>query len=101
MSSKIDCLSAHYWERDDDERRVAMRFGKESELIADNIACANQTDWLTSNHKETAIENIRQGLERQFNYLVGIIEDLYDAVDTDHLSDELRDDIREILGGDV
>lgn len=78
-----------------------MRFEKEAELIADNIACANQVDWMSSNHKETAIENIRQGFERQFNHLVGIIEDLYDAVDTAHLPDELRDDIREVLKGDV
>lgn len=40
-------------------------------------------------------------LPESYKHLVGIIEDLYDAVDTAHLSDELRDDIREVLKGDV
>lgn len=78
-----------------------MMFEKEAELVADNIACANQVNWMSANHRETAVENIRQGFDRQFKHLVGIIEDLYDAVDTAHLSDELRDDVREVLKGDV
>lgn len=78
-----------------------MMFEKEAELVADNIACATQVDWMSENHRETAVENIRQGFDRQFKHLVGIIEDLYDAVDKSHLSDELRDDVREVLKGDV
>lgn len=78
-----------------------MRFEKEAELIADNIACATQIDWLSSNHRETAVENIRQGLERQTKHVVGVLEDLYASIGTAHLDDDLRNDIREILKGDV
>lgn len=39
--------------------------------------------------------------EGQVKHVVGVLEDLYEAIDTSHLDDDLRDDIREILKGDV
>lgn len=84
-------------------KRLVDRF----DAVSDCEMTLADRAWLVNNVQDTIdfcvdfnIKAIQASSEKN-KHLIGIIEDLYDAVDTAHLSDELRDDVREVLKGDV
>lgn len=84
-------------------KKLVNRF----DAVSDCEMTAADRAWLVNNVQDTidfcadaSIKMLKAASEKN-KHLVSIIEDLYDAVDTAHLADELRDDVREVLKGDV
>jgi hypothetical protein len=75
--------------------------------ISDCDMTLSDLSWLFNNVQDT-IDLCTESLDRRLRteveknrHVVGVLEDLYTAIDTSGLDDDLRNDIREILKGDV